>query len=47
MTRPNHIVTKRRDCPKCGETVRWREMRGVKRFQAKIKRCQDCDEVFR
>jgi len=45
--RKHGIVTKSATCPECGSTVRWRQQRGIKRFQAKLKRCDDCDEVFR
>lgn len=41
------IVTKRATCPECGAVVRWREQRGIRRFQARIKECPDCGEVFR
>jgi predicted RNA-binding Zn-ribbon protein involved in translation (DUF1610 family) len=41
------ITTKRAICPNCGATVRWREQAGLKRFQVKLKRCDECNEVFR
>jgi len=45
--RERGIVTKRATCPECGATVSWREQAGVKRFQAKLKGCDECNEVFR
>jgi uncharacterized Zn finger protein len=41
------ITTKRATCPTCGATTRWRQRAGLKRFQATLKRCGECNEVWR
>ena len=46
-TRSGGLTRKRSTCPDCGNVIVYVEQSNIKRFQPRLKQCEDCDEVWR